>query len=198
VTVAVTDTLPGQLALTNAPVIFSATAWELPQLVTVTAVDDALIEPPLKDILTHAVTSTDASFNNKPVSPIAVILNDNDGQTDLALAITSNPGPIPLGTNFTVSFKVTNTGPTLSTGSSFVVPAVAGFTYVSASGVTCQPKAGQLTCLVAGMASGGSASFSVTAKAVAVGVWPVTMQINAQQPDPVATNNTLVKNLTVN
>ncbi|MFN8572139.1 MAG: DUF11 domain-containing protein [Gemmatimonadaceae bacterium] len=199
VTVSVADTLPGQLQLTNTPVTFGASGWELPQLVTVSAVDDAVIEPPLTDILTHTVTSNDGSFNGQLVRSIGLTIGDNDGRTDLSLAVTSNPGPIPVGSNFTVSFQVTNNGPTLSTGASFVVPAVAGFTYVSAAGVTCQIKGGVgLVCLVPGIASGSSASFSVTGNAVAAGVWSVTMQLNAQQSDPNLANNTQVKNLTVN
>ncbi|MFN8574136.1 MAG: DUF11 domain-containing protein [Gemmatimonadaceae bacterium] len=198
VTVAVSESTPGQLTV-GAPVMFNTTGWELPQAVSVTAVDDATIEPPQQVILTHSVTSNDGSFNGKPVSAVTVDVADNDGQTDLVLAVTSNPGPIPVGTNFTVSFKVTNTGPTLSTGASFVVPAVAGFTFVGASGATCSPQAGVgLSCQLAGMGRGGSVSFSVTAQAVATGVWPVTMQVVAQQPDPAPGNNVVVKNLTVN
>lgn len=198
VTISVGESVPGQLTI-GAPVIFNTTGWELPQAVTVTAIDDGSIEAPLQDLLTHTVASADPSFNGKPVSAVTVDVADNDGQTDLALSVTSNPGPIPRGTNFTVSFLVTNNGPTLSTGASFLVPAVAGFTYVSASGATCAPKVGVgLSCQLTGMPSGGSVAFSVTGKAVSTGVWPVTMQVVAQQVDPAAGNNILVKNLTVN
>jgi hypothetical protein len=198
VTITATSSL-GQLSFVPAPLVVGTQGWELPQRVTVSAIDDAVIEPPKADLLSHSVTSADPTFDHTPVSSIPVAVTDNDGSADLALTITSSPGPVPVGTKFVVDFTVTNSGPTLSTGATFTVPPVGGVAYDSATGATCTPKpVVGLSCTLKGSAAGGTVTFSITARATAVGIWPVTMTVTGDQADPNAANNVKVKNITVN
>jgi hypothetical protein len=104
-----------QLALGGAPAIFTTADWSLPRFVTVSAVDDGLIEPPRTEPIRHQVTSGDPAFDNQPVGVVSVDVADDDGSADLALAISQPPpAGLTVGQSFDVVFRVTNTGPTLS------------------------------------------------------------------------------------
>ncbi len=198
VTVTPTSSL-GQTTFAPSAAIFPITGWEAPQRLTVTAIDDAVVEPPMVDVVTHPVTSADPTFNGSPTNNLSVTVADNDGNADLSLAITAGPSTVPLGTQFTATWDVSNTGPTLSTGATFNIPPVAGFSYVSSTGATCSVQAATgITCTIPAVASGAKASFSIVAKAKALGAWPVTMTVSGQQPDPNSANNTKLKTVTVN
>jgi len=79
-TASVTVTLAGgaQLGLSPNPLVFTAANWNVPQSVTVSAIDDAVVEGPHGATITFAVTSTDANFNGLPVAGVAVSIVDND------------------------------------------------------------------------------------------------------------------------
>ncbi|MFN8574337.1 MAG: DUF11 domain-containing protein [Gemmatimonadaceae bacterium] len=189
----------GQTTISPSLAIFQVTGWEAPKRFTVSAIDDAVVEAPMIDVVTHTVSSTDPTFNGVPTNNVSVTVGDNDGNADLALTITSGPSTVPLGTQFTASFDVSNTGPTISTGATFTIPLVAGFSYVSSIGATCGVQAGVgVTCAIPGIASGAKVSFSIVAKAKTLGAWPVTMSVSGQQPDPNSANNTKLKTVTVN
>jgi hypothetical protein len=190
----------GQVNLTGAPVVFTPTDWSPPRRVTVRAIDDATIEPPETDRVTHDVVSSDPAFDGQPLGFVDLTVADDDGSADLALTVTQAPPPgLTVGQNFDTGFRVTNTGPTLSTGSTFTVPPIAGVTFVSAVGATCtRSLATGLSCSVPGMATGGSVVFTITARAVASGTHAIPMALTGHQGDPDLADNALVKNVVVN
>lgn len=58
---------------------FTSANWNTPQMVTVSAVDDSLVEGPETSNLTFSVSSADTRYNNFSTAPLAVAVTDNDG-----------------------------------------------------------------------------------------------------------------------
>ncbi|MBV6520580.1 MAG: hypothetical protein MNPFHGCM_00697 [Gemmatimonadaceae bacterium] len=198
-TSSVTVTPTPDAQLTAAPaLVFTPSAWQMPQFITATAVDDAAIEPPHTGSVTHVVSSADASYNNAPVALLVANIADNDGSTDLDVKISKGPPPLTLNQVFTVGFRVTNHGPTISTGATVTFQPVGGFQYLGVVGASCTASASGLTCTLPGMASGANAVLTLTLKAAQRGTFNKTISVIAQQPDPASSNNTLAKTITVN
>ncbi len=57
---------------------FTPDNWNVAQTVTVTAVDDAVIESNHSSIITHTATSTDASYNGINIPTVTANITDND------------------------------------------------------------------------------------------------------------------------
>jgi len=66
---------------------FTAANWNVPQEVTVTAVDDAVAEGPHTSIITHTSASTDPHYNAIVIKNVTVSLDDNDS----AAVVISEP-----------------------------------------------------------------------------------------------------------
>lgn len=77
-TVRIRFTPDDQLSVGVAFIDFTPTNWYTPQVVTVTAVDDLLVEGAHTGLVSHRVTSTDARFNGLLLAPITVGITDND------------------------------------------------------------------------------------------------------------------------
>ena len=75
-------TLTSGVDLSTAPaqLTFTANNWNQPQSVTVTAVDDLLVEGTEFHAIDHLVTSQDAVYNGFTVDQVAVEVADNDEQ----------------------------------------------------------------------------------------------------------------------
>jgi len=57
---------------------FTTANWNMPQTVTVTAVDDAVAEGPHTSTITHAAASTDGSYDGISISNVVANITDND------------------------------------------------------------------------------------------------------------------------
>jgi Ca2+-binding RTX toxin-like protein len=80
VTVAIT---PGsQVTVSLGALTFTPDNWNVAQTVTVTAVDDAVVEGNHLGPISHATTSTDTLYNNL-VAPLTVNISDNDNLGDV-------------------------------------------------------------------------------------------------------------------
>lgn len=66
-----------QLSLSTA-VTFTPQNWNVPQTVTVSAVDDALVEGTHTQTINHTATSTDAKYNGISITSITANITDND------------------------------------------------------------------------------------------------------------------------
>jgi hypothetical protein len=94
--VTVTVTPDAQVQAAPSVLVFTATDWDQPQTVTVSAVDDPDVEDARHDgVLTHAVTSADDTYNGIAVSALtatvvdddrapAVVIVESGGSTDVA------------------------------------------------------------------------------------------------------------------
>ncbi|WP_201864484.1 malectin domain-containing carbohydrate-binding protein [Microvirga soli] len=85
----VTISVNGTADVTGSPTTLTFTPgnWSTAQTVTVTAVNDTLVEGPETANITLAATSSDASYNGISIAPVSVALTDND---------TAAPGNIAL------------------------------------------------------------------------------------------------------
>jgi hypothetical protein len=102
---------PGtQVTVAPAVLTFTPANWSVPQTVTVTAVDDALVEGPHSGTITHTSASTDAAYNAIAVASVTASITDNDGPappptTPTAGAEGSHKGsPGPSGDEGTFGF----------------------------------------------------------------------------------------------
>jgi hypothetical protein len=87
VTIAPSEVLPSEPPLNGRPQLtaltpaltFTAANWGVPQIVTVTAVDDAIDETePHTSTVRHAATSGDGNYAGIPVDSVSVAITDND------------------------------------------------------------------------------------------------------------------------
>ncbi len=75
-----------QLGAAPATLTFTTVNWNVPQTVTVTAVDDALVEGAHTGTITHTSASADAAYNAIVIANVTANITDNDG---------GPPPPIP-------------------------------------------------------------------------------------------------------
>jgi Ca2+-binding RTX toxin-like protein len=80
VTVAITPA--SQVTVSLQALTFTRDNWNVAQTVTVTAVDDAVVEGNHVSLISHATTSTDTLYNNL-VAPLTVNISDNDNLGDV-------------------------------------------------------------------------------------------------------------------
>ena len=67
-----------QLRTDSTSVTFTPANWSVPQFVTVSAVDDFVVEGDHSGTVTHTVVSVDANFNGVTVASISATILDND------------------------------------------------------------------------------------------------------------------------
>ncbi|MGF1989150.1 MAG: VCBS domain-containing protein [Nostoc sp. ZfuVER08] len=116
-----------QLSLSSTAVTFTPQNWNVPQTVTVSAVDDAFVEGTHTQTINHTATSTDAKYNGISISSITANITDNDrndapsftpgsnqtvaedsgAQTVANWATNISPGPADEASQI-VNFQVTN------------------------------------------------------------------------------------------
>lgn len=88
----VTITMNPGTQVTVAPptLTFTPANWNVAQTVTVTAVDDVVIEGPHTGAITHAVTSADPIYNGIPAANVVANITDND--FPIGVTITQSGG----------------------------------------------------------------------------------------------------------
>ena len=67
-----------QLTADKTTLTFTPTNWNVPQSVTLTAVDDSLKEGTETYLITHTVSSADPDYENRLVTDVAATIGDND------------------------------------------------------------------------------------------------------------------------
>jgi len=71
---------PGtQVTVSPSTLTFTSSNWNVPQTVTVTAVDDAVLEGNHTGTITHTAASTDTNYNAISIASITANITDNDG-----------------------------------------------------------------------------------------------------------------------
>ncbi len=90
-TAAVTITLAGGAHATASPtvMVFTPANWNIPQDVTVTAVDDAIAEGPHTATIQQAAASADPNYSGATVPDVTVHITDNDSP---GVAVTESNG----------------------------------------------------------------------------------------------------------
>ena len=103
------DTTEGTLSTDS--LSFSAADWNIAQTVTVTGVDDAIVDGNIAySVLTAAAVSTDAAYNGFNADDVSLINNDND---TAGITVTPTAGLVTTENGGTASFSVVlNSQPT--------------------------------------------------------------------------------------
>lgn len=109
--VTITITPDAQVTVSPTTLTFTPANWNVPQTVTVTAVDDAIAEPsPHTGTITQTAASGDPNYNNIPVATVTANITDNDTAPGFSINdVTMNEGDT--GTTSFV-FTVTRSGAT--------------------------------------------------------------------------------------
>jgi hypothetical protein len=68
----------GQINASPTPLTFTTGDWNTPQLVTVSAIDDALVEGAHGSSVSHSATSSDGNYNGISIASVTVNITDND------------------------------------------------------------------------------------------------------------------------
>ncbi|MCA9739037.1 MAG: hypothetical protein KC645_15530 [Gemmatimonadetes bacterium] len=164
--------------------------WMLPRLMAARAIDDGWVEGPHVDTIRHVLVG--AGKGGSPSSPVLVpvTITDNDGAADLSLIKVSQEDNQFVGDTMDTVFRVTNHGPTESSGSTVSSTPLSGLAFVSASGATCAlDGAGAVTCEVGSIPPGGQVDITVSFEGATVGVHTSTWTVTGEQPDADATND---------
>jgi hypothetical protein len=77
VTVSIAPTL-GQVTTDVSSVVFTPVNWNVPQTVTVTAIDDDVVEGPHTDLIALTVSSSDPDYDGLNIDDLVVNITDND------------------------------------------------------------------------------------------------------------------------
>ena len=191
-TAVVTVNLPASLGqVTATPAVFSLTDWVLPRTITTSAIDDAVVEAPLVDVLASTTSSADAAYNALALANPTVSVTDNDGSADVVVTYREIPATILAGQSFTFGVQATNNGPTAITGGTLAMSGAVGFTITSVSGAGCSWTVTTMSCPLTALAAAGKQTVFVTATAGAAGSYANTATVAGHQPDPLSTNNTV-------
>ncbi|MCL1465141.1 ExeM/NucH family extracellular endonuclease [Argonema galeatum] len=92
---------------------FTPNTWNLPQAVTVTAIDDTQVEGNHTSNISHSASSSDSDYNIN-IGNVAVNITDNDTQP-LNLSLTVNPNSFSEGAGaIATTATITRTGSTAS------------------------------------------------------------------------------------
>ncbi|MEZ4416076.1 MAG: DUF11 domain-containing protein [Gemmatimonadota bacterium] len=190
--------LRSQLTL-PAPFTFAPDDWFLPRTVAVQVIDDAVVEGLHGDTIVHVASSADPAWNSGTAGPVAVSIQDNDGLADLGAVRVAQQDNQFLGDTMHTTFRVTNAGPTESSGSTFVSTPLVGLAFVSATGASCASDgAGVVTCAVGPVPAGGQVDFEIAFEGVTVGLHSNTWTVTGEQPDPNPANDAVVYTQRVN
>jgi hypothetical protein len=139
--VTVTLSPSAQLTTVPTPLVFSPTNWNVAQTVTVSAVDDGIVEGPHSGTVAHAVASADASYNGLTVAPVAVSITDNDSATVqfAPISVSQSESSSPMAFSVTLSNPVAS-GVTLTVNSTPGTAIAADFTAITNGTVTFAPN----------------------------------------------------------
>lgn len=125
--VTITWTPDAQITVSPSTLTFTNSNWDIPQIVTVRAVDDTTVENAHTSSITPSVASNDANYTGAAVkwvidgtetTPVIVHITDNDA---VAMGDTGSTS----GTPENLSGTSGNTGDTLTSGNTTVIPVIA-------------------------------------------------------------------------
>jgi len=112
--VTITGTPNAQVGISPSELTFTNSNWNTPQTVTISAIDDNVVEGAHSGSISYAVTSSDLAYNGISITPLSVSVTDNDLMHTVAFAkadttISENGGAVKIW------LKVTTAGNTQGT-----------------------------------------------------------------------------------
>ncbi len=119
---------------------------------------------------------------------------------DLAVTLADAPDPVEVGQQLTYTARVRNDGPERATGVTLTDPLPASVTFVSATGdkgTACGLSGGTVTCQIARLNAGATATISIVVRPNATGTVANGVAATADQGDPNSQNNQASTSTTV-
>lgn len=146
----------------------------------------------------NTATVITSSFDTNNANDTDTVVTTVTQSADVAVTKTAPAGAVA-GTNVTYNLTVTNSGPSNATNVSLLDTLPANSTFVSATqnsgpAFACGQAAGTITCTIATLNAGATATFTfvVTANAGATGTLANSATVTTTTADPAAANNTAV------
>ncbi len=137
--------------------------------------------------VSSSIPDTDTSDNSATVGVLV-----NPPLADLAIALTGNVSPVPLGGLLTYTVSVTNRGPVTAQNVTVtnLLPSIVSVVSVSSSQGTSGGASGKIITSLGTLAKGGTATITIVVRAVALGAITTTSSVGASTTDPISGNNT--------
>jgi uncharacterized repeat protein (TIGR01451 family) len=116
-------------------------------------------------------------------------------KADLALAMSATPNPVTVNDVLTYTTTVTNQGPSGASNVNFKYTLPAATSEIVAA--DCNVNGQTVDCNIGALASGGSATRTMTLKPTATGSLTTTAQVSGSETDPDTANNNASATITV-
>ena len=143
-------------------------------------------------------TATDSNGNTSEFGLAQLVTSA--AQADLSV-LSFNPNPVvQAGASATYSFQVVNNGPSAASNVVFTDTLPQSATFVTGStdqGVTVTQAGGIATAAIGKLASGASTTVTLSFLLPSTGIVTNLASVSAMQADPLASNNKIVQNITV-
>jgi uncharacterized repeat protein (TIGR01451 family) len=118
-------------------------------------------------------------------------------QGDLAVTKSDRPDPVDVGALLTYTLRAENRGPDTATGVIVTDKLPSGVDFVSVAPRNCRQKARKVTCNVATLASGATATVKIKVRPKKAGTITDTASVESNVADPVTANNEDTETTTV-
>ncbi len=189
VVVALTSTDISEGTVSPASLSFTALNWNTARTVTMTGVDDALVDGPISyAAATAPATSTDPVYAG--LNPPDVTFTNLDNESaDLSASATDSPDPVPVGTALVLAISVVNRGMLTSNVTTLTldVPAAAALVGLTPSQGTCAAA----ICQLGSMEMDASATIIAEIVPSEVGQALTTVSVATDRPDAYTVNNSV-------
>ncbi|MDA0769234.1 MAG: DUF11 domain-containing protein [Chloroflexi bacterium] len=204
------DTLPGNVTFVSASST-SGTCSETSGLVTCSLGDLSLggvvtatiiVIPNVATDITNTArvhgNEDDPNNSNNDAAEITTVVASSN-QADISVDKAGSPNPVPVGGSLTFIVGVVNHGPATSTGVTLVdtLPAEVTFSSATATAGTCGESGGVVTCDIGTLLPNESATATIIVVADHAGTIVNSVEVDADQVDPVPGNNTDEVTITV-
>ncbi len=93
------------------PIVFDSTNWNIPQTISVLAVNDAFAEGNRSSTIRHAATSADARYNGIAIADVVASVTDNDTAGISISPISTSATEGGAGGNYTIAMTSAPTSP---------------------------------------------------------------------------------------
>lgn len=109
--------------------------------------------------------------------------------SDVELAVISHPAQVDVGTAATITYRLSNAGPSPAEAIRLTLPLPDGASYIASSPAICSVSAAEIGCDVGSLAAGDATDVAIEFAIEIAGQTSVNASVSATQFDPVMTNN---------
>ncbi|MFQ5755182.1 MAG: CFI-box-CTERM domain-containing protein [Acidiferrobacterales bacterium] len=163
-------------------------------LPTASATIDIVVRPNVQGTIVNQVQTGADVFDRATANNYASLATLVSIGADLALSIIDSPDPVVLGGGITYTISARNNGPEPATGVILTdtLPPTVGFIAASPSVGACNEAGGAVTCNLATLNPGDTATVTVVVSADMGGTVNNAPTVSANESDPDTSNNTAV------